>query len=534
MKFSVHDDKGFENIQYIVKELSDELVTTKNIKSSGEIKEILKKYTDRLIQANLEKDKLTEMLNIERGSVPIGFPNIHGCASFIPGSKRPTRLSINFNYYAKAFITKNPVNRMKAVSEYMETLQHEYRHCKQNLCITSKYNPLNYSQEELYTLSLEKFAVMNRELVYKYKSNYRNFFLESDARQAGQNESIIACKKMYEQLYNYYPEAVERDYSERACERELGGSTSGNKMSYLFKVSNHNDIVYNCAKKHIEANVNKLKYYNSLKYSFNKDGSVKTMEQILADEEKVKENLRGKSEKEIEDYYNLFSRVKANKLLYDFSSAELTEYTKRNGVKNVTETIKDTTEGLENLKNVQLSNFDSTSKDSLELLRSNERIGKSIVYDNVADRVKNRIKNAYTNEKNLLLGKIKEITRVPKYTTSKEIRKSLDKEKSRNIVNEFNAKYRFKILKLGGRTAKLFRILPKSNTKIDYNRDKVVSTKIRDFFPDDEKVDLNSCKGKVEKAKEENEYLKNILEKANDLEKDAKENLSIDNLYKGM
>ena len=77
---------------------------------------------------------------------------------------------------------------METITRYIETIQHEYRHYKQERATRLNEDYVGYTAEEKYMMSKE-FASMGikRRYFYKLKNNYKNFFIEADARLSGKN-----------------------------------------------------------------------------------------------------------------------------------------------------------------------------------------------------------------------------------------------------------------------------------------------------------------------------------------------------------
>ena len=475
------DQNGDEIIEKIVSEFGDKyILNTPNI-SKEDFKKEMEGLVENLINASMEKEQYAER-NFRYEEIPFdskkkSVTKGQTCYS-VPGEMNTTKFGINYDYFlAVGLSSSDPAERMAGLTELVETTFHEFRHYKQYRAVIHKENASNYTFEELYKLSSEMAATAsNSELTYKYENNYKNWFFEADARQAGKNESIKASRGLYNKMYKKYPQEVEKDLLKRTMAREVDGTVIGKKMSFFGKYGNRNDVISSAAR------------YNIARH--------------FKDDKNKYEEVR-----------DVFDRIKADRVLYLYSKDDMVEVAKRLGHEKMNNLYSDIDRITKKDYESQLNELDALLEDSKKV-NDGCKYGPSREYYNEIEKRKNELTEGFASENKRLMELASKTKNVKEYDSRVDKSKSLEKEQ----VTEYKAT---KLLGSGQKLINLgFKIMRKSGMvkqhtreySVDMNKmisEKLIIPTIDDNVVENEDIDLNSMLERV------NELNSNIRQKEN-------------------
>ncbi len=511
------DQNGDEIIEKIVSEFGDKyILNTPNI-SKEDFKKEMEGLVENLINASMEKEQYAER-NFRYEEIPFdskkkSVTKGQTCYS-VPGEMNTTKFGINYDYFlAVGLSSPDPAERMAGLTELVETTFHEFRHYKQYRAVIHKENASNYTFEELYKLSSEMAATAsNSELTYKYENNYKNWFFEADARQAGKNESIKASRGLYNKMYKKYPQEVEKDLLKRTMAREVDGTVIGKKMSFFGKYGNRNDVISSAARYNIARHPSLTHGYGILGYMYNENGTVKTIEEIIQRSNEVLEHFKDDKNK-YEEVRDVFDRIKADRVLYLYSKDDMVEVAKRLGHEKMNNLYSDIDRITKKDYESQLNELDALVEDSKKV-NDGCKYGPSREYYNEIEKRKNELTEGFASENKRLMELASKTKNVKEYDSRVDKSKSLEKEQ----VTEYKAT---KLLGSGQKLINLgFKIMRKSGMvkqhtreySVDMNKmisEKLIIPTIDDNVVEHEDIDLNSMLERV------NELNSNIRQKEN-------------------
>ena len=337
----------FNELQNIALEMFEKFVYNRANLSQEEFEKELRTYTRRILNVNLAKDGIYNAKIDIKSMDKRKAKNVNGSMSFKEdyGKKDHSALKINFNKIIngsnrgnKGLSSPSTKVRMETITRFVETIQHEYRHYKQERATRLNEDYVGYTAEEKYLMSKE-FASMGikKRFFYKLKNNYKNFFIEADARLSGKTESLMICKKAYiltkeliraGKLKRITQDDVDKDAFDRAVSRETNDIVMSNEMSLFDSTGNRNKIINNAATMAIASDSSILKTYPLLNIEYYKDGSKKPIDEIIKIENR---ELKSEADPEIKgQIYDCFNKIYSERILYG-KNKELQETTKRLG-----------------------------------------------------------------------------------------------------------------------------------------------------------------------------------------------------------
>lgn len=337
----------FNELQNIALEMFEKFVYNRANLSQEEFEKELRTYTRRILNVNLAKDGIDnakiDIKSIDKKKAK----NVNGSMSFKEdyGKKDHSALKINFNKIIngskrgnKGLSSPSTKVRMETITRFVETIQHEYRHYKQERATRLNEDYVGYTAEEKYLISKEYASMgIKKRFFYKLKNNYKNFFIEADARLSGKTESLMICKKAYiltkeliraGKLKRITQDDVDKDAFDRAVSRETNDIVMSNEMSLFDSTGNRNKIINNAATMAIASDSSILKTYPLLNIEYYKDGSKKPIDEIIKIENR---ELKSEADPEIKgQIYDCFNKIYSERILYG-KNKELQETTKRLG-----------------------------------------------------------------------------------------------------------------------------------------------------------------------------------------------------------
>ncbi len=348
------NESDYRKLQYITLEMFNKFVYNKANLSKEMFEKELLGYTRKILNANLEKD---EIFNAKIDILPISKKkekNVNGSMLFKEdlNSKNHSVMRVNISKVIngtrnKGLSSPNPKVRMETITRYIETIQHEYRHYKQKRAIRVNDDRVGYTSAEKHIMSRESASMgIKNEFFYKLKNNYKNYFMEADARLSGKTESLIISKPAYFQtkqmikngtLKNITIEDVDKDAFDRTVSRETNDIVMSNEMSFFKATGNRSRITSNATDFSIACNKKILKCYPFLGVEYNNDGTRKSLEDIIIQEQRIKnKNYDYQTQKDINDYFDM---LYTDILVHKMTKEEFKETTKRIGKENMNELL---------------------------------------------------------------------------------------------------------------------------------------------------------------------------------------------------
>ena len=167
----------FNDLQDIALEMFDKFVYNRSNFKQEEFEKELRTYTRRILNANLVKDGIDDAKIDIKSVDKKKAKTVNGSMSFKEdyGKKDNSVLKVNFNKIIngskrgnKGLSSPSTKGRMETITRYIETIQHEYRHYKQERATRLNEDYVGYTAEEKYMMSKE-FASMGIKRRYFYK-----------------------------------------------------------------------------------------------------------------------------------------------------------------------------------------------------------------------------------------------------------------------------------------------------------------------------------------------------------------------------
>ena len=538
----------FNDLQDIALEMFDKFVYNRSNLKQEKFEKELRTYTRRILNANLVKDGIDDAKIDIKSVDKKKAKTVNGSMSFKEdyGKKDNSILKVNFNKIIngskrgnKGLSSISTKVRMETITRYIETIQHEYRHYKQERATRLNEDHVGYTAEEKYLMSKE-FASMGikRRYFYKLKNNYKNFFIEADARLSGKTESLMICKKAYMltkelvrsgQLKNITPDDVDKDVFDRAVSRETNDIVMSNEMSLFDSTGNRNRITSNAATIAIASDSRILKMYPLLNIEYDKDGRKRTIDEIIKIENR---ELKGENDPEARrQIYECFSKIYSEKVLYG-KNKELQEATKRLGKEEMAIIFNRCKEYNENdfmkkkqdlyrLKEdtkciIDRNTFSTTSRYTEYMKTEEKKIDK--VYGDIEQKLEYKEKIA-ANVK-------------ATYNNNTQIKRSLNEEIETNKKYKNRIKIFKKPMMILYRVSEVFdRNKKQEKKRVDPNtlrRKSVVSNNSFEYY-DKEDVDLELKKKEFREKKDIRDQKLALLEEAKDCYRESEKYLSLKN-----
>lgn len=442
------NEDEYEKLQAIALEMFDKFVYKKTKLSKKELENELIKYSDEILKSNFSKDGIRDA-NIQIQTIvdTKGRLNNGGIVfnEFMP-NKKPSIMYLNLKRVingreSNGLLSNSTADRMQSITRYIETIQHEYRHYKQRRAVMLDEDKVGYTLVQKYMMARE-FASreIKTSMFYRFKDNYKNQYIEGDARYAGRTEALVICKKAYLDLKKKIREGqqigislsnVDKDIFDMAVSRETNDIIMSNNLSFFKGTGNRNRITSNATELSVACNKNLLKLYPVLNLEYNKDGSRKPLDDIIKREQDI-EN-KGHSNEEQKELYDM---IYTDILVHRNVRRELIELTRRVGKEKVNKLLDRCEEYNRRNADKNKEELEQTIKDSKAIV-SKSAFKTSYAYDEYIEDLNNKISKQYDNINNKIIRKRKIVASVSnEYKTLKEVKKSLRKENRENKLTK--------------------------------------------------------------------------------------------------
>lgn len=234
-----------QKIQNVIKDFFDDFVYKRNDFTIEEFNNYMTEYSKEIVNLVLEKNNIKG--NIE-------FKEAKGVAlngrmeynEYTEGSSSTMYLNLANAYGNKDFNifglkSLGIKGRFKEATSFINTLLHETQHYIQEYTVNKGVESSNaYSLKEKYLLSLELASQkIGGFPYYNIGNNYRDCFLESNARISSGLDTIEYCKPVLNELYKEIGKGNIKDLDEKDLDKyilRLTGTRSLNDVYYANKL----------------------------------------------------------------------------------------------------------------------------------------------------------------------------------------------------------------------------------------------------------------------------------------------------------
>lgn len=433
-----------QKIQNVIKDFFDDFVYERNDFTVEEFNNYMIEYSKEIVNLILEKNNIKG--NIEfKETHRVG---LNGRMEYNEYDEASSTMYLNlenaygnkdFNIFGlKSFNIKG---RFKEATSFINTLIHETQHYIQEYTINKGIESNKaYSLKEKYLLSLE-FA--NQRIggfpYYNLGNNYRDCFLESDARISSGLDTIEYCKPVLNNLYKEISKGNIKGIDEKDIDKyilNLSGTRTLNDIYYANKLRLSKEDIHpkealtTLADFSIAESPELLERYPMLKLEFNEDGSRKTLDELVTQRDaKILElNEQGKDTKEFKGLYN---DILTNTICYTMSDKSLIEATRRLGKEKIKNLFEDLS--LNSRENLDLQLQYLKNADDYAKQLNSGTFSLNDKYETRLDLVESSIKENNKEIENKISSKYDIVKNIRKfYTKQKDIDKSLANEIKEN------------------------------------------------------------------------------------------------------
>ncbi len=357
-----------KKIQNTIKDFFDDFVFERNDFTVEEFNNYMFEYSKEIVNLILEKNNIKG--NIE-------FKQLHSAGvagrmeynEYSEGSSSTMYLNLENAYGNKDFNifglkSFNIKGRFKEATSFINTLIHETQHYIQEYSVTKGLKTSNaYSLKEKYLLSLENANTrVGGFPYYNLGNNYRNCFIESDARISSELDTIEYCKPSLDNLYKEITRGNIKGLDEKDIDKymlRLTGKRALNDVYYANKLRfskediNPKEALTTLASFSVADNPELLDKYPMLKLEFNEDGSRKTLDEIVAQRDAKIQELE-KSGKDSSEVKGLYNDILTNTICYTMSDKSLIEATRRLGKEKMKSIFEDLSLNAKENTDIQL------------------------------------------------------------------------------------------------------------------------------------------------------------------------------------
>lgn len=484
----------FGELQKIAEDMFKKFVFEKSDLNQEEFEKEIHRYARKILNANLRKDGITgARINIKDINNKL-HPTTNGGMSFREreNGKETSVLAINFDKIINGTIAKNkrvtrglssnnPKIRMQTITSFFETMQHEYRHYKQDRAIILDDDRVGYTLKEKYVMAKEKACrFLDDKFFYKFKRNYEKQYKEADARLSGKTEALTICKNAYlltkqkiinGELQNISIEDVDEDIFKRAVSRETNDIVMSNEISFFKATGNREKMTDNATTLAISCNKKILKLVPILGVEFDENGRKRTVDEIIKIEKsELKCEKDPEFRKQIEECMDM---IYTQKFFYEMNDKDFKETVKRLGKEKTVEILNRCNRYNENtlIKNKQ--DLYSVQQDSKCIINGSSFVTNTR-YNNCIKELEDEMYDKYIDNNKRLNTRINTLNHVKGiYKSKKEREKSLNKS-----INE-NKKFKFAVRILKDPIITLYNISEAFDTNKKNERGKSASKMIK-------------------------------------------------------
>ena len=260
------------------------------IKDVLDNKKTVDEFTINSCVSAIVKEKLKEN-GIEYNKSYFGTnKRLNGCFSY---DEKLKYLWFN-NDLVQGFLYSDNIDRKTAL---FETVFHEMQHAMQ-------YDNMEKGKIDYLGYCFIKEEIIQGEDEYFYHANYKKMFIEEDARQFGIINALKFYKELgikdFDKIYDYYKGKLGKEFDESNITEDSNKYTSF-RTEKKVKIDEY-------VSKLIRNNPKLLEEYNGiLKIEFNKDGSKKSIDEVLADFNSIE--TKEEQDSKFSIYYGIVNKL---------------------------------------------------------------------------------------------------------------------------------------------------------------------------------------------------------------------------------